>query len=148
LAAHPAPTGTTAWQRVEAVRSVLFTSADRSQSDTETFFGQGLLKAAAALDKPFRTDLPPAPADDVTFPWLRLLGGLEAARPVDGVEQMYEVEALQVYLVTPQLQTIAGGADPITDDLPAAERRALFRRMQESPRISRALRSKLDAVLR
>jgi subtilisin family serine protease len=147
LAAYPAPAGAAAWQRVEAVRSALFSSADRSQADTETYFGQGLLKAAAALEKPFRTDLPPAPADDVTFPWLRILGGLEAATPIDGVEQMYEVEALQVYLVTPQLQTIAGGADPITDDLPAAERRVLFRRMRESPRISRALRSRLDAVL-
>jgi hypothetical protein len=148
LATHPAPTGTAPWQRVEAVRHALFTSADGSQAGSETYFGRGLLKAAAALDNPFRTDLPPAPADDVSFPWLRLLGGFEAAAPVDGVEQMHEVEALQTYMLMPQLQAIAGGADPITDELPDDERRALFRRMRESPRISQALRSKLDQVLR
>jgi subtilisin family serine protease len=148
LAAHPAPTGTAPWQRVEAVRDALFSSADRSESDGETYYGQGLLRTSAALGQAFRTDLPPAPADDVSFAWLRLLGGLEAVTPVDGVEQMYEVEALQVYLLNPQLQVLAGGADPLTDDLPAAERRALFRRMRELPRISQALRSKLDEVLR
>jgi hypothetical protein len=148
LAAHPVPAGTALWQRVEAVRHALFMSADRSESDTETYFGQGLLRATAALDVAFRSDLSPAPPDDVTFPWLRLLGGLEAMAPVEGVEQMYEVEALQVYLLNPQLQALAGGADPVTDDLPAAERRAMFRRMREVPRISQALRSKLDQVLR
>ena len=67
---------------------------------------------------------------------------------MDGVEQMYEVEALQVYLLNPQLQALAGGADPVTDDLPEAARRAMFRRMRELPRIPPALRSKLDQVLR
>jgi hypothetical protein len=148
LAAHTAPSGAPPWQRVEAVRQALFTSADRSEPDTETYFGQGLLKASTALDVAFRTDLPPAPPDDVMFPWLRLLGGLEAAAPVDGVEQMYEVEALQVYLLNPQLQALTGVADPVTDDLPAPERRALFRRMRELPRISQALRSKLNHLLR
>jgi len=148
LAAHPAPSNTAPWQRVEAVRHALFNSADRSEPDTETYFGQGLLKASAALDVAFRTDLPPSPVDDVKFPWLRLLGGLEATTPVEGVEQMYEVEALQVFLLNPQLQALAGGADPVTDSLTPAERQAMFRRMRELPRISQALRSKLDQILR
>jgi subtilisin family serine protease len=148
LAAHPVPPGTAAWQRVEAVRHALFASSDRSEPDSETYFGQGLLKAGAALEVAFRTDLPPAAVDDVSFPWLRLLGGLESTSAVDGVEQMYEVEALQVYLLSPQLQSLTGGADPVTDDLPAAERRTMFRRMRELPRISQALRSKLDRVVK
>src|SRR5262245_18611306 len=46
LAAHPAPVGTAPWQRVEAVRNALFSSADRSESDSETYYGQGLLRTS------------------------------------------------------------------------------------------------------
>lgn len=147
LSARPPPNGAAPWQRVEAVRNALFTAADRSDPDAAKYFGQGLLKSLATLGEAFRTDLPPAPPDDVSFPWLRLLSGLEAATPIDGVQQMFEVEALQVYLLTPALQALAGGADPVTDDLPHAERRAMFRQMRELPRTSQALRAKLTQVL-
>lgn len=148
LAAHPAPASTTPWQRVEAVRTALFESADRSFPETDTYFGRGALKAAAALDVGFRTDVPPAPPDDVTFPWLRLLGGLEADQPTSGLEQMYEVEALQVFMSSAELQRLAGGADPLADPLPAADRRAVLTRMRHSPRISQALQARLGQVLK
>jgi len=56
------------WQKVEAVRHALFLSADRSVPESAVYFGQGLLRANAALDVTFRTDLSKTPADDVSFP--------------------------------------------------------------------------------
>jgi hypothetical protein len=147
LAAHPAPAGIASWQRVEAVRTALFDSADRSFAETDTYFGRGVVKAAAALGIDFRTDVPPAAPDDVSFPWLRLLGGLEADQPTSGPERMYEVEALQVFLSSAELQRLAGGADPLTDPLPPADRRAVLERMRQSPRISDALRGRLGELL-
>lgn len=146
LASHPAPAGTAPWQRVEAVRHALFAAADRSDPEADTYFGRGVLKAAGALDRPFRTDLPPAPVDDVSFPWVRMLNPFEAVAGPDGVEQMYEVEALQVYLQTPALQQLAGGADPVADPLPPADRRRLVDAMRQSPHISDALRAHLDQL--
>jgi subtilisin family serine protease len=145
LAAHPAPPGTQPWQRVEAVRHALFTAADRSHPEAGTYFGRGVVKAAAALDIAFRADLPQTPPDDVSFPWVRLIGGFESVST--GVDRMYEVEALQTFLLTPALHELAGGADPLTDPLPPADRQALLARMRQLPRISRALRHHLDVVL-
>jgi hypothetical protein len=133
---------------VEAVRHALFAAADRSHADADTYFGNGVLKPNAALDVPFRTDLRPAPADDVWFPWLRLAGGFEAATAPTGEEQMFEVEALQAFLLTPGVQALAGGADPLTDALPPADRRAVLEGLRRSPRISDALRRRLGEVLR
>ena len=144
LASNPAPAGTAPWQRVEAVRNALFAAADRSHPEAGTYFGRGVLKADAALSMPFRTDLPPAPVDDVRFPWVRMVGGFESA--ADGTEEMYEVEALQVFLQSPGLQELAGGADPLADQLPPAERRQLVDSMRQSPRISEALREHLKRL--
>ncbi len=69
------------WQKVEAVRNALFTSADRSVPEVATYYGQGLLRAAEALAIPFRTDLPKTPEDEVSFPWLRLLGAWRPCPP-------------------------------------------------------------------
>jgi hypothetical protein len=143
------PNGVEPWQKVEAVRFALFASADRAVPDRERFFGNGLLRAAAALEVPFRSDLPQASPDDVSFPWLRLLGALEAvgAPPTDP-ERMYEVEALQVFLQTPALQEAVGDADPVTDQLTPAERKKLIDAMWKSPRISESLRGRLNELHR
>jgi hypothetical protein len=146
LQAAAAPPDIAPWQRVEAVRYALFASADRSDPETDTYFGSGVLKAAAALDQPFRTDLPPSPPDEVAFPWLRPADLLESVP--GGHEQMYEVEALQVFLQTPAFQRLVGGADPVRDRLSPAEAKRLIEAMRLSPLISNALRSHLDDLAR
>jgi subtilisin family serine protease len=146
LQAAGAPPGVSPWQRVEAVRFALFASADRSGPEPETYFGRGVLKAAAALDQPFRSDLPIVPADEVSFPWLRAADLLESVP--GGAERMYEVEALQVFLQTPALQDLVGGADPMSDRLTPAETKRLTEAMRLSPLISNALRSHLAEVAR
>jgi hypothetical protein len=144
LQAHPSPLGVAAWQTVEAVRDALFNSADRSAPDPGTYFGRGVLKAAPALDQQFRTDLPMTPEDAVSFPWLREFGVLEATP--SGVDQMYEVEALQVFLQAPALQGLVHGADPMLDRLGRPEVRRLIDAMRDSPMISNALRSHLTEL--
>ena len=77
-----------------------------------------------------------------------MIGGFELTAPADGVEQMYEVEALQLFLLSPDLQRLAGGADPLTDTLPPTDRRALLLAMQRAPHASDALRQRLGEAVR
>jgi subtilisin family serine protease len=134
------------WQRVEAVRDALFASADRSNQEADTYFGRGVLKAAAALDRPFPSNLSIAPPDEVSFPWLRVIDVLESAP--SGAEQMYEVESLQVFLQTPALLDLVGGADPMSDRLAPPQTKRLINAMQQSPLLSTALRRHLESLAR
>jgi subtilisin family serine protease len=145
LQAATIPPGAAPWQWVEAVRDALLSSADRTFEKVNEYYGQGVLKASDALDRPFRADLPMTPPDEVSFPWLRVIDLLEAAP--SGEERMYEVEALQVHLQTPRLRERAGGADPTTDRLTPAEAKAVLAAMRQSPLISDALRVKLGRVV-
>ena len=146
---HPAPAGAQSWQRVEAVRHAMFSSADRSHPQCEKFYGRGVLKAVPMLAVPFRTDLPITPPDSVSFPWLRLLGpGPAAADPfAAGRQDMFEVEALQVFVETQRLQELAGGADPIADKPAAKDVKAVLDAMRKLPGVSKALRAHLDGIV-
>src|SRR5208337_2652143 len=135
------------WQKVEAVRNALFQAADRGVADVDTYYGQGLLRANKALDVPFRTDLPRTPPDEVSFPWLRLLGALEAA-PATGGDLMFEVEALQIYEQSPDLQRITGGADYQKDALDPSTLKHLIAGLAASPYASKSLREHLHGLLR
>jgi subtilisin family serine protease len=149
LQAAAIPTGTEPWQKVEAVRRALFSTARKDVPDCEKYFGQGLVRARAALDVAFAGNLPKTPVDRVTFPWLRAIGVLEALPPEPtGPELMYEVESLQVFLLSPHLQELVGGADPHGDSLSPADFRKLVTAMRVSPLISRALRDHLDGLHR
>ena len=105
--------------------------------------------AAAALDVAYRGDLPETPPDEVSFPWLRLLGVLETTAPEPtGEELMYEVEALQLFLQTPSLEAIVQGADPQSDSISEADRKKLIDAMRQSPAASAALRQHLTTLSR
>jgi len=136
------------WRKVEAVRHALFTSADRSVADVATYYGQGLLRANAALDVPIADNLNQTPADDVSFPWLRLLGVLESLAPPAGRDLMFEVEALQIYEQSLDLQKIAGGADYHKDVLDPFTQKHLIAGIAASPFASQALREHLERLSR
>lgn len=145
LQAAATPSGVAPWQRVEAVRAAIFSSADRSHPEVDTYFGRGVLRADAALDRPFRANLPMTPPDELSFPWLRRADLFESVP--SGFERMYEVEALQVYVQSPHLQELAGGADPETNRLTRTEVRPVLSAMEKSPMISNTLRARLKAAL-
>jgi len=139
--------GLQGWQKVEAVRHALFTTADDNVPDVSTYYGNGLLRANAALDVAFRADLPKTAEDEVSFPWLRLLGVLEAAPPT-GRALMFEVEALQIYEQSLDLQRITGGADYQKDPLDRFTLKHLAAGLAASPYASRSLREHLAEVSR
>lgn len=145
LAHVPEPAGGGGWKRVEAVRYALFASADATAAETFTYFGNGKLKARAALDVPYRTDLPPAPAAEVSFPWLRPIDLFESSTA--GRERMFEVEALHAFLQTPDLQKLVDGADPMADPLTPALRQRLLTALRQSPLISDSLRKELADLI-
>jgi hypothetical protein len=95
----------------------------------------------------FRIDLPVTPPDEVSFPWLRLLGALEAAH-TDGRDRMYEVEALQIYEQSLDLQRITGGADYRKDPLDPLTLKHLIAGLAASPYTSKALREHLLELAR
>jgi hypothetical protein len=122
----------------------MFTSADKGAPELASYFGQGLKRAAAALDVGFRTDLPMTPPDEVSFPWLRLIGVLETAQPGSpapvGPDLMHEVEALQIHEQSLDLQRLTGGADYRKDSLDRFTQRSLIAGLAASPYDSQALR--------
>lgn len=136
------------WRRVEAVRHALFHAADKSQPAGEKFFGQGLLRAHLALDVRYNDSLPKTPADEVSFPWLRMAGVLEATEELDGRQCMYETEALQLFERTPRLLDLVDGADPLTDQLDRAMQKRLLEEMSLLSTASRALRDYLLILLK
>ncbi len=147
LQATVIPPGTEPWRRVEATRFALFSSARKNVPNREKFFGNGLLRAANALEVSFRGDLPMMEPDEVSFPWLRLLSVLEnAPSEPAGEDLMFEVEALQLFLQSPEMEAIVGGADPHSDEITDVQRRRLIDAMKVSPASSKALRQRLTRL--
>jgi subtilisin family serine protease len=135
------------WQVVEAVRHALFSSADKNPVVGTNYFGNGLLRASDALGIPFKENLAKTLADTVSFPWLRLVGALESVDDTDTIRQkMFETEALQLYLQSPSLQRIAGGADPHVDELDRETLIEFVKQIRTMPSASKSLRRNLDEI--
>lgn len=135
------------WRRVEAIRYALFSSADKSAADTERYFGNGLLRANDALDVQAPPQLQQTSRDDVRFPWLKLLFRRETTG-IDPTMLMLEVEALQHFESSAALLEIAGGADPVEDDIDYLDKKRLLAAMSEEPGISKSLREFLNENLK
>jgi hypothetical protein len=86
------------WQRVEAVRHALFSSAKPAKNDEDArHLGHGILQARKALDVTPRTDLPKTDADEDSFAFLRVITGLGITEKPPR-ELMYNLELTQLYL--------------------------------------------------
>jgi hypothetical protein len=102
------------WQRVEACRLALFRSADAG-SGGATYLGNGIVDVAKLLDPALYEQIrrefaenrvQPSPADEVSFPFLRLLLG--AGPPGSEAERMYETEAAQLVRGSHNPELVAG----------------------------------------
>lgn len=138
LQRHSAPANTQPWQRVEAVRHALFASADKMPENRLRFFGQGLLRARNALDKPFDVSRPKTPRDGVDFLLFREMtgfDGLPAAR-----QRMLEVEAAQLAATSPEIMEVL--PDPATppERLSMSDRRQVVQTLRTHPSASDVLR--------
>jgi hypothetical protein len=148
------------WQRVEAVRHALFTSAHRLPDATAMEkLGNGVLSARRALDVAPPASLVRTPRDTASFAFVRLLTGLglaaaDSGRADSGRGAMLALEATQLAGMAVE----AGDPSPLEEaladpDLPAtaigadAERRFLAA-LLDHPRVSRTLRRHLDDTYR
>jgi len=121
---RPSPTNIERWQRVEAVRHALFTSADKTPPDLLKFFGKGLLRARDALDVPFDTSRPKARKDNVWFPLLTLLTGFEELS--EARRRMLEVEAAQLAASSPEIIEVLPDPDVPPDQIPTDDRQRIL----------------------
>ncbi len=134
------------WQRVEAVRHALFSTA-KLKGDAE-HFGNGVLQARKALDvKPFLGRPMSAPSDN-SWAFLRLTTGLGVVEAPPR-ERMFNLELAQRWLLNKRLQEIV----PDPDDPPKFQKeedeRDFMRRFMEAviedKDASRALRQHMAA---
>jgi hypothetical protein len=121
---RPPPTNIERWQRAEAVRHALFTSAEKSPPNRFKFFGQGLLRARDALEVAFDTSQPKSQKDNVWFPLLNLLTGfdeLSVAR-----RRMLEVEAAQLASSSPEITEVLPDLDVPPEQISADDRQRIL----------------------
>ncbi|HYC57870.1 MAG TPA: S8 family serine peptidase [Candidatus Binatia bacterium] len=98
------------WQRVEAVRHALFSTARQVAGQSDKL-GRGILRAADALAVAPTLGLPQTPSDRDSFAFLRVLTGLGVGEPPPR-EQMFNVEMTQRWVVNKRLQELV--PDPAT----------------------------------
>src|SRR5215210_177007 len=141
---RPPPTNFERWQRAEAVRHPLFTSADKTPPDRLKYFGQGLLRARGTLEVAFDTSRPKAQKDNVWFPLFNLLAGfdeLSFAR-----RRMLEVEAAQLAGSSPQIIEVLPDPDVPPEQIPADDRQRILEALQRHRSASSTLRDFLTAT--
>ena len=133
------------WQRVEAVRHALFSSAKPAQNAEDArHFGSGILQARKALDVPPRTDLPKTDPDEDSFAFLRVITGLGITEKPPR-ELMFNLELTQLYLKNSEVNgvklqdIIPDPGKPISDD----KRKEFMDAVIASKEASQALRKQI-----
>lgn len=99
------------WQRVEAIRNALYTSALKKVKagfdDYRTYFGNGILQAMDALTVPVAKNLPMS--EEATVPWFPVLDTIFKAVPDAGQQaslEMFNTELAQLVFTYPELAEI------------------------------------------
>ncbi|HUE86530.1 MAG TPA: S8 family serine peptidase [Vicinamibacterales bacterium] len=98
------------WRRVEAVRKALFDSALAADRD---HFGNGVLRARAALEVKPDLDRRMSDKSNNSFAFLRLITGLGITEPTPR-EEMFNLELAQRWLRNPRLQELVPDPEELT----------------------------------
>ena len=102
------------WKRVEAVRHALFSSGDRHFEDSDKYYGNGAIRARAALNVAPLQALTMTPADSVFLPILKEVTGIGIA---PGQMEMFHVEACQLLQNSETLNGVLEDPDvPVKDE--------------------------------
>ena len=152
LAQHRAAlAGRPGWQRVEAVRHALFTTAERpADPGVAEKIGRGVLQARAALAVAPPAQLVKTPPDSASLSILKVLTGLGAAPTAR--QEMLAVEASQLLQlpvadgVRNPFEELIEDPDVATAEIPTAHLRRFVEALIDHPRASRPLRAHLDRV--
>lgn len=131
------------WQRVEAIRYALYTSALKKvngMDDYRTCFGNGIVQAAAALAVKVKIADTPTPEDSV--PWFPILNTLFKAKPGREAE-MYNTELAQLVYQYPELAALIGNEAQSYERVSAAKWRKFRDAVIAHPAASIALKKAL-----
>ncbi|MBO0950616.1 S8/S53 family peptidase [Fibrella forsythiae] len=138
------------WQRVEAIRHALFTSAcptiaPNFNDDVTLYFGAGVLKAADLLAVlPNVSLLNQTLPDTVSFPLLSLLAGfitLETIPKSKTEQSMFEIEVQQLIQQSLRLQQILDNEEKQPAELLPPEERAFLHTILAMPEASERLKA-------
>lgn len=129
------------WQRVEAIRTALFTSA-KANPQEERRLGHGELRAREALNKAPASSLRQTDADTASFAFWRVLTGLGVQAPSAPQQRMLELEALQL-----SQNAAIEAVLPETAEPTELEKKALAEALMAHPRASNALRQALAGAV-
>ncbi len=138
------------WQRVEAVRHALFSSARPAE---RRFFGNGILDAEAALEvRPVRV-ANMTPVDKLRFPWLQVLFGYRYTgddRKEEAKMAMYETEIQQLVYsdknVAAQVENAIEDED-LDSSISLKSDKDLADAIVNSPMASESLKAKMEGML-
>lgn len=92
------------WQKVNAVRNALFTSARKDMPNAKKYFGNGTIRAADALKITPKIDTKPIAKDSVYLPYLSVLLGWE--RIDTSKKDMIQIELAQLEQGNPELRIL------------------------------------------
>lgn len=135
------------WMRVEAVRKALFDSARKNtRDDWQTYFGNGTLNAAAAMEvQPAQeAELRKQDRDSASFPFLRVLTGLGLA---EASSEMIQLEILQLTQQSEQLQEIIPDPDVSEKQISKRQKQHFFEAILADPKASSTLKENLRGHL-
>lgn len=142
------------WRKVEAVYRALFDSADMTTPNPQysrRYFGQGILRAKDALERPPATDLTPRPPATIGFGWLELFASVgpfsDRTDPLSRVRQeMLRTEIAQLVHGSLELQKFLGARD-VEDPLPGRELRRFLKKVARETQASETLVGVIKAFL-
>ena len=129
------------WRRVEAVRNALFKSAVLDGQFRE-FYGNGILKAADALNVHPNLNLPQTKANSDSFAFLRVLTGLGVTE-ITPRERMFNLEIAQLWFRSPEIQSLVPDPED-TAELDDATLKKFMEQIIDDSNASLALRRHLS----
>ncbi|WP_372367414.1 S8 family serine peptidase [Candidatus Uabimicrobium sp. HlEnr_7] len=130
------------WQKVNAVRHALFSSARKDHKDSEKYFGNGTLRAADALKVAPKLDKNPVPKDEVYLPYLSVFYGWETFDQPAINKDMITIEMAQLEQSNPNLRKLLEklhGKTSISEE----EKNAISAELHKIPEASQQL---LDSI--
>jgi hypothetical protein len=128
------------WKRVEAVRHALFSTGDKHFNDSAKYYGNGAIRARAALDvAPIQT-LSKTAADSVFLPILKTIIGIGVA---PGQIDMFHVEACQLLQTSAALSGVLEDPGvPVTDETKV---KAFMEALIAEKKCSQTLRRRMES---
>ncbi len=132
------------WMRIEACRKALFASAASGPDVDDRRLGNGILRAAKAMERAPVAKLKKTEEDDVSFPLLRVLLGLGLAAAVPGEPvRMLELEALQLTQTGADFESLLDDPETPPDRISVAQRRRVGEWLLAQPAASERLKAQL-----